>query len=193
MRICLRLLAFLVCLTVESGSAQAGHVYLLKGLAGIFSTGLDTLADQLNARGYHATVHSYRDIDDLAVEAAKLQKSGKGPIVIMGHSLGADAAIPMAEEMKKKGAPVALIVTFGPDQKQLAPSNVGRVVNYYLGDSTISRGPGFSGSISNVDLDSASDINHFNIEKIKRLHARAIGQVQAVFGRTREVSAAPAQ
>lgn len=29
-----------------------------------------------------------------------MQKSGKGPIIIMGHSLGADAAIYMAEKMK---------------------------------------------------------------------------------------------
>ncbi|MGA6996769.1 MAG: hypothetical protein WBZ22_11020 [Pseudolabrys sp.] len=58
-----------------------------------------------------------------------MQKSGKGPIIIMGHSLGADAAIYMAEKMKTLGASVALIVTFGPTTNLVAPSNVVQVIN----------------------------------------------------------------
>jgi hypothetical protein len=184
MRIGLLFAAVFVGLTALSSTAQAsGHIYLLKGFAGVFSTGLDTLAEQLTARGYSATVESYSDADSLGVEAAKLQKSGKGPIIIIGHSLGADATIPMAEKMKQEGATVALIVTFGPDYQQLAPSNVARFINYYQGTATIGRGRGFKGSISNIDLDAATDINHFNIEKIARLHAKVIGQIQMIFGR----------
>ena len=184
MRIGLLFAATFVGLTALSGSAEAsGHIYLLKGFAGVFSTGLDTLAEQLRSRGYSATVESYSDADSLGVEAAKLQKSGKGPIVIIGHSLGADATIPMAEKMRQEGATVALIVTFGPDYQQLAPSNVARVINYYQGTSIIGRGRGFKGTISNIDLDGAADVNHFNIEKIARLHAKVIGQIQMIFGR----------
>ena len=184
MRICLLLAAVFAGLTALSGNAQAsGHIYLLKGFAGIFSTGLDTLADQLVSRGYNATVHSYGDVDSLAIEAAKLQKNGKGPIIIIGHSLGADAAIPMAAKMKDEGATVALVVTFGPDYKQLAPSNVASVINYYQKGATIGRGRGFKGKISNISLDAAPDINHFNIEKINRLHSKVIKQIQMITGR----------
>ena len=49
----------------------------------------------------------------------------------MGHSLGADAAIYMAEKMKTLGAPVALVVTFGPTTNLAAPSNVAQVINYH--------------------------------------------------------------
>jgi hypothetical protein len=167
-----------------SGNAQASdHIYLLKGFAGVFSTGLDTLADELASRGYNATVHSYSEVEDLAIEAAKLQKGGKGPIIIIGHSLGADAVIPMAEKMKDEGATVALAITFGPDYKQLAPSNVVHVINYYQGNYRISGGRGFKGTISNVSLDGDPDINHFNIEKTKLLHAKVIAEIQMIAGR----------
>ena len=115
MRKSLLFAAIFVGLSAVSGNAQAsGQIYLLRGLAGIFSTGLDALDGKLVQRGFNATVHGYDYYEGLAKEAAQLQKSGKGPIVIIGHSLGADAAIFMAEKMKAAGAPVALVVTFGP-------------------------------------------------------------------------------
>jgi thioesterase domain-containing protein len=118
----------LLGVSVVSGGAQAsGHIYLLRGLAGIFSTGLDVLDEKLV--GYSATVRPHDFYNSLAQEAARLQKSGKGPIIIMGHSLGADAAIYMAEKMKTLGASVALIVTFGPTTNLVAPSNVAQVIN----------------------------------------------------------------
>ena len=86
--------AIFVCLSIVPGNAKAsGHIYLLRGLAGIFSTGLDVLDQKLIQRCYSATVHGHLDYEALAAEAVRLQKSGKGPIIIMGHSLGADAAI----------------------------------------------------------------------------------------------------
>ena len=189
MRVGLRVAAVLTCLTVISGNAQAaGHVYLLKGLWGFFSTGLITLASELQKRGYTATVHDSGEYLTLALEAARLQKSGKGPIIIIGHSIGANAAILMAEKMKDEGASVALIIGFGPTNDMLVPSNVSRVVTYYqtgaIVSGTAKKGPGFHGSLSNINLHSDSDINHFNIEKIERLHAKAIAAVGSIAGRS---------
>jgi hypothetical protein len=112
--------AIFIVFLFSSGNANAGHIYLLRGLAGIFSTGLDILDQKLIQRGFTATVHGHLDYEELASEAARLQKSGKGPIIIMGHSLGADAAIFMADKMKSLGAPVALVVTFGPTMNLVA-------------------------------------------------------------------------
>jgi fermentation-respiration switch protein FrsA (DUF1100 family) len=181
-------------LTAFSGSAQAsGHIYLLRGLAGIFSTGLDTLDEKLLQRGYAATVHGHESYDALAAEAARLQKSGKGPIIIIGHSLGADAAIFMAEKMKAAGGRVALVVTFGPTMNLVAPSNVSRVINYYTGNTLVTKGPGFKGTISNVNLNAAPDINHLNIEKSNRLQANVISKIQTVAGRGQFNPSASAQ
>jgi len=169
---------------ILSGTAQAsGHIYLLRGLAGIFSTGLDTLDEKLLQRGYASTVHSHDSYEALAAEAARLQKSGRGPIIIIGHSLGADAAIFMAEKMKSAGARVALVVTFGPTINLVAPSNVSQVINYYTGNTLVTKGPGFKGTISNVNLNAAPDINHLNIEKSNRLQATVISKIQAIAGR----------
>jgi hypothetical protein len=192
-RICSLLIAVFFGLTTMASNAYAsGHVYLLKGFAGIFSTGLDSLDELLVQRGITATVHSYSEIESLAVEAAHLAKNGRGPIIIVGHSLGADAAIYMAEKMKSKGAPVALVVTFGPGKGLTAPSNVSQVVNYYLGSDIISKGRGFRGTILNINLDAASDINHFNIEKKKRLHVKVISRIQSIIARGHISTASPA-
>jgi fermentation-respiration switch protein FrsA (DUF1100 family) len=193
-RISLLIAVIFVCLTSLSGNAQtSGHIYLLRGLAGIFSTGLDVLDERLIQRGYTATIHSHDSYEALAAEAVRLQKSGKGPIIIIGHSLGADAAIFMAEKMKAAGAPVALVVTFGPTMNLVAPSNVSQVINYYTGNTLVTKGPGFKGAISNVNLNAAPDVNHLNIEKNSRLHASVISRIQTIAGRTHVGRAAVVQ
>jgi hypothetical protein len=58
-----------------SGRVHAsGHVYPLRGLAGIFSTGLNVLDEKLLQRDYNATVYPYDFYSSLAEEAARLQK-----------------------------------------------------------------------------------------------------------------------
>jgi pimeloyl-ACP methyl ester carboxylesterase len=161
------------------------HVYLLRGLMNIFSLGMDTLSDELNRRGVYATVDNHADWEDLADQAAAKYKAGtEGPIIIIGHSLGADAAMEMAAYLGRRGVPVALVVLFDGTDASSASSNVGRVLNltkhYY-----VSRGPGFRGSISNVDLSNDADIDHLNIDKSPRLHARVIGEVLGIVGTRR--------
>ena len=171
---------FSVLALFSQTAGAATHIYLLKGFANIFSTGLDTLANKLVARGYNAEVHSYISIGQLADEAARRQKANKDAIIIVGHSLGADAAVSMAEKMQKKGAKVLLLVTFGPDDQFEAPSNVAHVLNFYLGEEKIKKGPRFRGTINNVNLNGSDGINHFNVEKIKRLHTKVIAKIQAL-------------
>ena len=84
------------------------HVYLFRGLADVFSTGMDTLAGELNKHGVRATSHSHGDwkaIADRAIADYKAKK--EGPIILIGHSLGADAAMEMADYLGDKGVPVA--------------------------------------------------------------------------------------
>jgi hypothetical protein len=165
-------------------SEPRAHVYLFRGLMNIFSLGMDTLAEELDHRGVYATVHNHSDYVGLADAAAAAYKAGKeGPIIIIGHSLGADAAMEMATYLGKKGVPVALVVPFDGTQSFSAPSNVARVMNLTQRDYAFMRaGPGFHGSLTNVDLRSDPSIDHLNIDKSPRLHARVIGEVMAVVG-----------
>lgn len=187
MRFCLALLVCLSAFVSYPGNARAeGRIYLIKGLANIFSTGLNTLNEELVRRGYDSTVHSHVEYKSLADEAAKLQKSGKGPIVIIGHSLGADAAVLMARSMGEKHARVALLVLFGPDYATTAPANVSQIVNYHGGGAVVTKGTRFSGSITNINLDTQAGINHFNVEKVERFHASVIARIQKIMrGSTR--------
>jgi thioesterase superfamily protein len=169
----------------DSGRAQSrAHVYLLRGLMNIFSLGMDTLTEQLNRRGVYATVHGYGEWQTLADRAAADFKAGKeGPIILIGHSLGADAVMEMAAYLGRKGIPVALVVPFDGTQSFAASDNVARVLNLTQRDyAYMRRGPGFHGTLVNLDVSSDPSIDHINIDKSPRLHARVVSEVLAIVG-----------
>ena len=178
------------------GAAQPpphAHVYLLRGLLNIFSLGMDTLAEELKGHDVDATVHSYSDWQTLADRAAADYKAGKeAPIILIGHSLGADAVMEMAAYLGRKGVPVALAVPFDCTKSFAASDNVAHVLNLtHSGTLTYIRGgPGFHGTLTNVDVSSDPEIDHINIDKSPRLHARVVAEVLAVVGNHK---AAPAK
>ena len=59
----------LLGLGIALANAEHPHVYLFRGLADVFSTGMDTLADELNKKGIHATSHSHTDWKEIAERA----------------------------------------------------------------------------------------------------------------------------
>jgi hypothetical protein len=161
------------------------HVYLLRGLLTIFSLGMDTLAEELKGHDVYTTVHSYSDWQTLADGAAADYKAGKeAPIILIGHSLGADAVMEMAAYLGRKGVPVALVVPFDCTKSFAASDNVARVLNLTHGGTlTYMRGgPGFRGTLANVDVSSDASIDHINIDKSPQLHARVVAEVLAVVG-----------
>jgi hypothetical protein len=177
--------AMTLALWARPGMAQPrAHVYLFRGLADVYSLGMNTLADELNARGVYATAHSHTDWKPIADKATADYKAGKeAPIILIGHSLGADAVMEMADYLGDKGVPVALVVPFDGTQSFPVPGNVGRVINFTQRDYAYMRpGPGFRGSLSNVDLSSDHSIDHVTIDKSPRLHGRVISEVLAIVG-----------
>src|SRR5215471_6739222 len=169
----------------KGGANRTYQVYLLKGLADIFSSGMDFLQAKLQARGVVGEVHSHAEVEPLAQSAiAKWRGGAHGPIIIIGHSLGADAAITMAQRLGNAQVPVALLVTFGPVESAPVQANVGRAVNYFQSNSLwhgqIIPAAGFHGVLENVDLARAPGITHFNIEKAEQLHSATIAKVLAV-------------
>jgi hypothetical protein len=107
-------------------------------------------------------------------------------VVLVGHSLGADAVMFMAEYLGKKGVPVALVVPFDGTGSFAASSNVSQVYNLTQRDyAHMRRGPGFRGQLQNVDV-SGQGYGHIDIDKSPRLHALVLGRIQTVI-RTRGV------
>jgi alpha-beta hydrolase superfamily lysophospholipase len=153
-------------------------VYLLRGLANVFSLGMDDLTAKLNARGIKATVHPYTDWQTLARYAVEQSAQGgkqMAPVIIIGHSLGADAAVYMANRVTELGAPVPLVVTFDPVTPTTASPKIGKVVNYYQAGGS---GKPVSGPrVSNIDLTNSGTLTHLNIDKSANLHQQVIAMI----------------
>ncbi len=179
--------AALMVVALGSSPSQAqrrAHVYLLRGLVNIFSLGMDTLAEKIQHRGIYATVHNHLVWKSLADQAAAAYRAGtEGPIILIGHSLGADAVMEMAAYLDGKGIPVALVVPFDAMGSFPTPKNVARLVNLTQRDyAYMQRGPGFHGSLTNVDVRLDKNIHHFNIDKSAELHAKVLGYILSAVG-----------
>lgn len=170
---------------------RTGHVYLFRGFANVFSTGMNVLTDNLRQNGIKADVYNHAGYPAVAKKAIEEYRATKGrePIFIVGHSLGGDAAIAMSEILQKSGVPVTLLVIYDAYAPRVVPSNVRHVINYHQYEALDSPGAklklesGFKGKAENIDVaGESSAIDHFNIDKQKSLHEATI---KAIISRTR--------
>lgn len=167
-----------------------GRVVLLRGLANIFSTGLNTLTVELRAAGYDASVHNHIEWSGLATALLAEERAGRlpHPLALIGHSLGADDAIRMAARLAEEGVTPDLVVTFDPTTIRHVPPGPAKVVNFHQDHDVFSRilqpGEGFDGLIENRRVEGVS---HLSIEKSPRLHAAVLTILE-----TLQASAQPA-
>lgn len=172
-----------LCLLGHDPAAAASrtHVYLVRGVFNV-SVGLDELAAKLNKRGVPATVYGPMSAGSVASDAIADYKSGKARnIVLIGHSLGGGTVFSVAESLKDAKIPVALMIVLdaagGP-----APANVRRVINYYVGGGTVTAGPGFHGSLQNIDVSRIPGMDHMAIQSTSSMHQKMIGNIGAAGG-----------
>jgi len=171
--------------TPREGMASRPHVYLMRGLLNIFSLGMDQLAAQIQRRGIDARVYNHSVADSVVDGIVQEYHAGdRGPYILIGHSLGADAVMTMARQLDRQGVPVALVVPFDGTASYAAPANVACVLNLTQRKyAYMVPGTGFHGKLSNVDVSSDTSIDHFTIDKSPRLQAKALNSVlQAVHG-----------
>jgi thioesterase superfamily protein len=164
-----------------TATAKQVQVDLLRGLADIFSRGMDTLADKLNRQGYSARVYSTNGWQAVAHRIAdKYTRGHKDIIVVIGHSLGANAAFDIANQLDRQNIPIELIVTFDATRPQPAPKNVLHLVNLYQQNGfgeKVGAGPDFKGELTNIDLTADTSLSHTTIEKSPRLHALVMQKI----------------
>ena len=163
------------------------HVYLMRGLLNIFSLGMDQLAAQVAQNGIDATVYNHSVEGTVVGTIVQKYRAGDhGPYILVGHSLGADAVMIMAQQLNAQGVPVALVVPFDGTESYAASGNVSCVVNLTQRKYAYVRaGAGFHGKLSNIDVSSDTTIDHVTIDKSPRLQAVALKEIlQAARGQS---------
>jgi hypothetical protein len=164
--------------------AAEPRVLLLRGWFGVFSTGLDSLADELKAKGINAEVASHLYWATAVSDILRERAAGKTrPLVLVGHSQGANNVIDVARSLEAHNVPVDLLVTLAPFMQNPVPANVVRAINYYQSPgwgSQIAPDRGFHGKLSNVNLADDWSITHISIDKSARIHADIAREIAAL-------------
>jgi len=168
-----------------SGTAPQADVYLLRGFGDIFSTGIDEIGRQLQANGVDAHVEGHQAWRFVLNRIlADQRENPRAPVVLIGHSLGANAIIDIAAALEKKGVSVAYMATFAATAPAPLPGNIKRVVNFYFKQHgwglPLTAGPRFRGSLDNRDFSGMRDIGHFNIEKQRPLQDEVVRNVLSI-------------
>lgn len=182
-----------------SEAQRVGNVYLLRGFIGIFSTGIDDLEDKIERRGIHAQVfqaHQWRALAETIAGRYAANEDAE-PLVLVGHSYGADDAVRISRLLNEKNVTVDLLVTIDPVTPPPVPGNVAVTYNIYRSNGVLDYLPWFrgiplkqevknSGRVENIDINmNRRDLkepwtHHFNIEKKSRIHEAALDQILIV-------------
>ena len=164
-------------------SGRTGDVYLMRGLMNVFSQGMDTLATELGGKGFQTKVINHSSWSYAAAQITERYKAAKRPepVFLIGHSLGADAVILLAERLAENKVPVTLAVTFDPVHPRPAPHNVKRFVNFFQSNNgfgvPVKPQKGYRMSIVNTDLKDREDIGHTTIDKADFLHSKVVSEM----------------
>ncbi|MCX5480592.1 hypothetical protein OSH08_16435 [Kaistia geumhonensis] len=153
---------------------KAASVYLMRGFLGIFSLGMDRLNDQLKAAGVKTKIIGHTRwpgvVSEIAAEQA-LHPGQHAPVVIIGHSLGANAALLAGYELGKQGIPVDLVVTVDPTSSRPISPVVKRYLNIYLpGDGFGAKLAATGSGVDNDDIRANPElnrpgVNHFTMDE----------------------------
>ncbi len=167
---------------IKGKITRTGEVYLLRGLANVFSRGMDKIGAKMIRAGLDARVYNHSLWRDLAnnIIARNKKKQVSYPVVIMGHSLGGNASALMAKYLGENNIKVQYVVAFDPTITTYVGKNVNRVINFYLpndaNSNIIKKGPGFRGALKNISVKGVRGLKHTTIEKDSNFHNQVINR-----------------
>lgn len=160
------------------------RVYLMRGLLNVFSLGMDTLSERLNAMGIEAEVFNHNGWITIANKVAEDRKRGHtGAVVVIGHSLGADVMFQLTEKLEKENIQVRLAVFFDPTISHDISKNVEHVLNLYQLNGfgrKVTAPKGYKGELVNMDLSADESIGHGSIDKSPKLHDLVVDKIMKV-------------
>ncbi|MGC1182713.1 hypothetical protein [Legionella sp.] len=172
--------------------AYHGEVHTMLGGLGVFSTGMKELSNSVVVK-YDIPAPS-----DMWYNAGAVSKSimayyykhkNHRPIILVGHSLGANEQIKVARNLNKVAIPVDLLVTVDAVSQTIVPPNVKHAMNFYKPGYV----PMFSGLklkavdpdktfIENINVTELKGVkvNHFTIDKDPVVQAMIMKEVKKV-------------
>ena len=170
--------------TLNKTKYGKGQIYSMRGgLGGVFSIGMnrleDTFEDKYHIHAKSTTWFKSHSLSKTIIERYKAHEIN-GPIILIGHSLGANDQIKVAKFLNREHIPVTLLLTIDPTSPIPVPPNVKEVYNIYK-PSYI---PFFSGQkvkavdptvtkVTNLNIsNTGAHINHWTItldKEIRRL------------------------
>jgi thioesterase domain-containing protein len=172
--------------TKPAATITQGHVYLIRGLGNFLSRGIDTFKSEFDALGVPNTIFNhtrYSEITDQVIASYRKDKN-LAPIIIIGHSFGANAAVRMANRLGASGVPVRLLVTFDSvwDNPELGSGNAAEVIDYYKPEfgRAARLAAGFKGPVASTNLAGHADITHDSIDKNAAFHKVVVARVLAI-------------
>ena len=178
--------------TADKSSPFEGEVHTMRGGLGIFSIGMNQLRDRVAANykipAYSTMWYNAGDVSRFIITNYYKQKKPR-PIILIGHSLGANEQIKVARNLNEAGVPVALLVTVDAVSQTIVPPNVIQALNFYKPGFV----PMFSGlklravnpertRIDNANVSSLKgvSVNHFTIDKDPVVQAMILERIKKV-------------
>lgn len=186
----------------SQNSPARGRVILLRGLWDVFSLGLDDLAERTAQEGYEVVVARGPQWHDLAARETDNRRglSPKLPLIVGGHSYGADHAIRFSQRLHDRGTDVDLLLLLDATNPPSIPANVKRCVHFYrpsipgyllpflLAGHPVQRADGNSRTeLENVRLTDellareAAGVGHFNIDASPFIHNLCLNEMNRVY------------
>jgi hypothetical protein len=172
--------------THAAGTHAAGppRVILLRGWFGVFSMGLDTVTEQLKAQGINAEVAGHLSWQNEVAEILRERAAGRtGPLILVGHSQGANNVIDMARLLESSHVTVDLLITLSPFMQNRVPPNVAKAINYFQAPGwgqPLEAEPSFRGKLINVNLADDPTITHIGMDKSTKVQTEIVREIAAV-------------
>jgi hypothetical protein len=169
-----------------------GEVHTMLGGLGIFSTGMKELSSSIvetyNIPAPSNMWYNAGGVTRSIVDYYYAHKKHR-PIILVGHSLGANEQIKVARNLNKSGIPVDLLVTIDAVSQTVVPANVKHVMNFYKPGYV----PMFSGlklraqepsktRVENINVARLKNVtvNHFTIDKHPLVQAMIMDEVKRI-------------
>ncbi|MFT4060103.1 MAG: hypothetical protein QM652_11220 [Legionella sp.] len=177
---------------VVQAKKYRGEVHTMLGGLGVFSTGMKELSssvvDTYEIPAPSSMWYNAGDVTRKIVTYYYKQKDHR-PIILVGHSLGANEQIKVARNLNKLNIPVALLVTVDAVSQTIVPPNVKHAMNFYKPGYV----PMFSGlklkavdpvktNVENINVGALKGVkvNHFTIDKNPVVQAMIMKEVKKV-------------